>query len=235
MVPAIRILHRRHGAGQARGLAVVIDVLRAFSTACYVVDAGVRRICAVADVDSARRLKARYPRALLLGERNGYRLPGFDLGNSPSQAIHMNWCGRTAILTTSNGTAGLAAVTLADEVVTGSFVNAGAIVAYIRQRTPAQVSFVCMGSNGRPAIEDTLCALYLAAALKGMAMDFGRLKEIVMASSSAAGFLAADSSDMPPEDLDMCLNVDLFGFVLRAYADPVYGLCLRPIGPRRVS
>jgi len=56
-----------------------------------------------------------------------------------------------------------------------------------------------------------------------------------MASSSAARFLTVDSPDMPPEDLDMCLTADLFGFVLGAYTDPEYGLSLRPISPRGVS
>ena len=229
MVPVIKILHSLQGAAQARGLAVVIDVLRAFSTACYVAAGGASRICTVADADGARRLKRLHPQAILLGERGGYRIPGFDMGNSPSQAIHINWSGRTAILTTSNGTMGLAAANHADEVVTGSFVNAGAIVSYIRQRAPSMVSLVCMGSNGEPAIEDTLCALYLVAALKGNPLDFASLKRAVMAGGSVAKFIASESPDIPFEDLNMCLALDLFGFALSVYIDSECGLTLRPI------
>lgn len=34
---------------------------------------------------TARDLKMRYPEAVLIGERHGVILPGFEYGNSPSQ------------------------------------------------------------------------------------------------------------------------------------------------------
>ena len=211
------------------GLAVVIDVLRAFSTACYLAAGGARSIITVADPDEAKRLKHLDPGAILLGERDGYRIPGFDLGNSPSQVTAADLNGRRAIFTTSNGTMGLAAVKHADEVITGSFVNAGAIVAYIRCQAPSSVSLVCMGSNAKPAVEDTLCALSLAAALKGNPVDFKILKRIMMKSAAVARFLASQSPDMPPDDLDQCLIPDRFEFVLRLEIDPTWGAVLKRV------
>ena len=43
----IRILQCVEGAKEAEGLTVVIDVFRAFSTACYVMANGAERIIAV--------------------------------------------------------------------------------------------------------------------------------------------------------------------------------------------
>ena len=57
----IKILHLIEGARQAKGLAVIIDVFRAFSTACYVVRNGAVEIIPVADVDLAYKLKAENP------------------------------------------------------------------------------------------------------------------------------------------------------------------------------
>lgn len=229
MPPTIRILHGRDGAADARGIAVVIDVFRAFSTACYLVDGGVRRIVCVVDAGRATRLKRLDPGAVLIGERDGYRIPGFELGNSPSQVAGMELNGRTAVLTTSNGTMGLAAVKHAKEVITGSFVNAAAIGTYVRRRAPSRVSLVCMGIHAEPALEDTLCAIYLAGLIKGRCLDFKRLKRVILSSGTRVRFLSLQSPDMPPEDLDRCLMLSRFAFVLRLKTDPIWGAVLKRV------
>jgi 2-phosphosulfolactate phosphatase len=137
--------------------------------------------------------------------------------------------GRTVIFTTSNGTQGLAAAQQAEEILTGGFVNAGAVAAYIRGRAPSRVSLVCMGSGGRSAVEDTLCALYLRAAIRGMPLDFESLREKIVASSAAAKFRTGDCADMPADDLALCLALDRFGFVLRAVPGPGSGMALERI------
>lgn len=230
---SVKMVHCRDGAQRAGGLAVVIDVLRAFSTACYLAAGGACRIVAVADADRAKQMKRLESGAVLVGERDGYQIPGFDLGNSPSQVTGMDLNGRTAVLTTSNGTMGLAAATHAEEVITGSFVNAGAIADHIRRQAPSLVTLVCMGSHAEPAVEDTLCALYLISLLKEKPLDFNRLRRVVLASGVAARFLASQSPDMPPEDLDRCLTLNRFEFVLRLESDPVWGAVLERIDLHR--
>ncbi|MEY4762087.1 MAG: hypothetical protein RLZZ200_1943, partial [Pseudomonadota bacterium] len=95
------------GAMAARGVAVVIDVFRASSLQCYAFSRGAARIHPIAEVEQARRLKADHPDWLLFGERFAKKLPGFDLGNSPSETAAMDLDGRTIIQTTHAGTQGL--------------------------------------------------------------------------------------------------------------------------------
>jgi hypothetical protein len=57
----IDFLHLIEGAQQARGLTVIIDVFRAFSTACYAVRNGAVGIVPVGHVDVAYRLKEENP------------------------------------------------------------------------------------------------------------------------------------------------------------------------------
>ena len=71
----------------AAGLAVAIDVLRAFTTAAYLFDAGVREIFLVSGVDEAFKLREAMPDCLISGEVNGIKVPGFDLGNSPTEIL----------------------------------------------------------------------------------------------------------------------------------------------------
>ena len=94
----IEILHMVEGAKKARGIAVVIDVLRAFSVEAYIMSGGAEKIFPVADVDEARKLKEENPDFLLVGERNGYKLEGFDFGNSPTAASNFDFKGRKKCL-----------------------------------------------------------------------------------------------------------------------------------------
>ena len=213
----IEILQLIEGAKQAQGLAVIIDVFRAFSTACYVVRNGAAEIIPVGDVDLAYKLKEENPDYVLMGERQGKMLPGFDYGNSPTDIQHVDFSGKTVIQTTSAGTQGFANAKDADELITGSFVNAEAIVTYIRKKSPAQVSLVCMGTWAvKPADEDTLCAEYIADRLNHKKIDPQIIYSRLKGARTARIFFDPQVSWAPETDFDLCLNIGLCDFVLRA-------------------
>lgn len=130
----IKILQLTEGAKQATGLTVVIDVFRAFSTACYLVAAGAEKIIPVEHVEEVLKLKETLCNVVTLGERFERKVPDFDFGNSPTHIKDLDLTGKTVVMTTSSGTRGIANAILADEIITGSFVNAEAIINYIRKK-----------------------------------------------------------------------------------------------------
>jgi hypothetical protein len=69
----IRILHGIQGAAQAQGLCVVIDVFRAFSLECYLVQQGAAEIDPVGSLERAFQLKREHPQAVL--DRRARRRP----------------------------------------------------------------------------------------------------------------------------------------------------------------
>jgi 2-phosphosulfolactate phosphatase len=213
----IQILQLLAGARAARGLTVIIDVFRAFSLECYLFDAGVERIYAVGAEQTARDLKAAHPDYVLAGERKGIILPGFDCGNSPSQNRKLPLRGRTVVHTTSAGTQGLVNAAGADEIVTGSLVNAAAIARYIRQKQPEQVSLVCMGLRTlSEAAEDTLCARYIKSLLEGAPLDMPREVELLRQDETSRRFFDPAWQDVfPQEDWYLCTEWDKFDFVLQ--------------------
>ena len=87
----IQFLQLLEGARQARGLTVIIDVLRAFSLECYLADQGARELRPVSTLEEAFAWRQRDPACLLVGERGGARCEGFDYGNSPC-SIPATWC-----------------------------------------------------------------------------------------------------------------------------------------------
>ena len=213
----IDILHLIEGARQARGLTVIIDVFRAFSTACYAVRNGAVQIIPVGEVELAYKLKEENPDFVLMGERQGKMLPGFDYGNSPTDIENVDFAGKTVIQTTSAGTQGFANATDADELITGSFVNAEAIVAYIRKKSPELVSLVCMGTWAvKPSEEDTLCAEYIADRLNHKKIDPQIIYSQLKGARTARIFFDPEVSWAPETDFDLCLNIGLCDFVLKA-------------------
>jgi 2-phosphosulfolactate phosphatase len=211
----IQILHLLEGARQAKGLTVVIDVFRAFSLACYMAEKNPAAIIPVADINKAYELKKEHPAYILVGERNERIPEGFDFGNSPTHILDQNLTGRTIIHTTSAGTQGLVNATGAELRLTGSFVNAPAIVTFIRKLNPETVSLVCMGySMKRPSEEDTLCAEYIKAQLNQTPFNFQEAKNIIRNTSALRLFEPANQDFSPSTDFDYCMDIGRFNFVL---------------------
>jgi 2-phosphosulfolactate phosphatase len=216
----IEILQLLEGAQKAKGLTVIIDVFRAFSTACYASHAGIQRIYPVGDLEKAYFLKQQNPDYILVGERNEQKPEGFDFGNSPSQLLESILTGKTMVHTTSSGTQGIANATGAVEIITGSFVNAQAIINYIRKQQPEIVSLVCMGYSCQyPTDEDTLLAVYIKNELEGVSNNFPAMVEQIR-TGDGARFFAPEKQEWAPEaDFDLCLSLNRFNFVLKVEND----------------
>ncbi len=212
----IEISHLTEGAQNASGIAVVIDVFRAFSTACYVFNGGAEKIVPVGTVDRAFELKMQHPDWMIMGEREERKVEGFDFGNSPSHLIDFDFTGRSVIQTTSAGTRGLVNAGGADEVLTGSFVNAAAIAQYIRKKSPEKVSLVCMGYAAEyQTEEDTFCAEYIKALLLNEGVDFRKMREVIRNTAGKRFFIDENQYFAPSADFDLCLDLNKFPFVLK--------------------
>ncbi len=203
------------GAHMAKGVVVVIDVFRAFSVAPYMIHKGAQRIYTVATVEEAFYLKSLIPDAVLVGERNEKKCAGFDLGNSPTHILNFDFSGRTVIHTTSSGTLGISLAKDADEILTGSFVNARAIADYLVQKNPEVVSLVSMGYEGKKLTqEDDFCADYIENCINGVETDFFSMVETLRYGDGARLLDPANHEHSPASDFDLCLSKDIFTFVL---------------------
>lgn len=213
----VKILHLAEGAKRAIGLTVIIDVFRAFTVEPWLISRNAQHILPVGKVEQAFAYQKQFPQAILCGERNGIMVDGFDYGNSPSQFENADLTGKTVIHTTSAGTQGIANAVNAEEIITGSFVNALAISKYIKQRNASQVSLVCMGWNAAaPTEEDTLCAQYIKSLLKDDPMpDIDAQLQQLRYTSGAKFFDPGQQGVFPQRDFELCIQRDRFDFVLR--------------------
>ena len=212
----IRVVDRVAGAQSAQGIAVVIDVFRAFSVAAYAFSRGAATVIPIAAVEDARELKRQHPDWLLIGERHARRLPGFDCGNSPADLEQIDVAGRTIIHTTHAGTQGLTNTLQAEETITGALVNAGAIVRYLQSRQPEIVTIVRMGHEATEnSDEDDICAELLRSRLAGEPMPTDGIRERLRGAPGAQKFFDPACDWAPERDFELCTRVDVFDFVLR--------------------
>ncbi len=211
------ILELVEGARLARGVAVIIDVFRAFSVECYAYAGKAANVIATNGVKEAFELRKKHKNAVLAGERDERRIDGFDLGNSPTEIICCNLEGKTLIHTTSAGTNGLLNAVNCHKVLAGSLVNASAIAKYIIQTGADHVSLVAMGYRAtESAEEDIICAEYIRSLLNGENRKFdARIADL--RNSSGKRFFNPENADFsPPSDYFLCTMTDRFGFVLMA-------------------
>ena len=186
-------------------VAIVVDVLRATSTITQALASGYRRVLCCEEVEEALRVRRERGEGVLGGERVAVSIPGFDLGNSPSDYVEPR--GETVILTTTNGTRAIvAAAARCGRVLVGSLLNLEAVTAAARAGGE-DVTVVCAGREGGFVLDDAYCAGRMAELLGGIRSDsaeaavrlarsFRASEEALAASASAENLrvngLAAD-------------------------------------------
>lgn len=138
---------------------VVIDVLRACSTIATALDNGARSVVPVADMAQAGKIASNLDQQsyLLGGERDGEKIEGYHLGNSPLEYTPSKVDERTVIFNTTNGTVAIDQARSAEHLLIGSFLNAGRVVDFIRE-AGNDLTIICAGWRNRVSLEDTLCA-----------------------------------------------------------------------------
>lgn len=209
----IDIISSVNEAYSARGIAVVIDVFRAFSVEAYVFGHGADAIIPVRNLEDAHALKEQNPSYVLMGERGGIKPENFDFGNSPTEIFPVDFTGKTVIHTTSNGTKGLLNALHADVVLAGSVVLVGSTLSYIQQGNFEHVSLISTSDYENHMNEDMLLALYMRDILYGRDVSLSDLRQEIRATPSAS-FLCNEAG-VPESDIDLCLDANAFDFVIK--------------------
>ncbi|HEU4338607.1 MAG TPA: 2-phosphosulfolactate phosphatase [Planctomycetota bacterium] len=199
------------GARSARGVAVVIDVLRAFTTAAGAFAAGARDLLLVDSVEAAFALKKRLPDAFLMGEVGGAKVDGFDHGNSPSDLPADAVRGRRIIQCTGSGTRCAVAASGAESLYVASLAIAGATA-----RAVAAAPVVTLVASMGPAEGDDAVADYIEGLLRGDPPPAAEILRRVR-ESDAGRRIASDAwPQYPKADLEVCARIDSHDFALRA-------------------
>ena len=166
-------------------------------------DQGAARVLVASTIEEAREAARKVAGRLLCGERNVQPVPGFDYGNSPVQFSQIDLTGRELIMTTTNGTRAFYACPTDSTCLAGSFYNAEA--AALKALTQAKdqggnISLVCSGELDFFALDDAVCAGYLALELRRLQ---GQVIPLDLDESVLAAIALYEAFE-PPKVIDYC-------------------------------
>ena len=205
-------LFRRNECDKAKGLCVIIDVLRAFTTAAFAFASGAKEIILVSSVKEALQMHQDDNTLILMGEEGGHPIKGFQYGNSPADIQNAPLSGRRIVQRTSAGTQGVVHCRHADQLMIASFVVAEATIQRIQALSPAHVSFIITGTQNGD--EDAALAEYLQSRLLGKNSSPEPFLDRVRTSPEGKIFADPTISEFSHEDLDLALQIDRFSFTM---------------------
>ncbi|MDG2342350.1 MAG: 2-phosphosulfolactate phosphatase [Cytophagales bacterium] len=194
---------------------VVIDVLRATSTINTILFSGAKSVMPVETLDEC--MKLRDQGYIIMAERMGKKVEGFDFGNSPTKIEKREFEGKDVGIATSNGTKAIVKTKGSHITLIGSFLNLSKIIEYINNSNN-DVLLVCSGWKGSTNLEDTLCAGAIVAGLQNFEYDSdtviiakklyeqskGDILSLMQKSSHAKRLSGYDNV----KDIEFCSKVD---------------------------
>lgn len=202
------------------GTVVAVDVIRAFTTAAYALDAGATCIWLVSGVDEAVELGRSIPGALVMGEERGRRPPGFHLSNSPVQVWQADVAGRPLVQRTSAGTQGVVAARSADRLFAASLVCASATARALHAAGDAPPTYVITGrfpDDPDRGDDDLATARLIERARTGLPLDAETTAAAVAGSTEAVKTLALGKGHVDPTDIAFATHVDRFDFAMEVH------------------
>ena len=137
---------------------VVIDVLRASTSITTAIYNGAKEVVPVTTVAEAGKIAVNTGGSVVLGgERNGVKIEGFHIGNSPTEYTIEKVKNKTVVFSSTNGSVALAKTKFAKFSLVGSFVNVSLVADFLIQRNE-DFMIICAGKHNTFCIEDTVCA-----------------------------------------------------------------------------
>lgn len=160
-------------------IVVVIDILRATSCMTTALAHGVKSIIPVAELEECKALQNKG--MIAAAEREGKKVDGFDLDNSPFSYMKPELQGKTIAMTTSNGTLAITKVKQAKQVLAGSFLNKSSVTNHL-MKEQQDVLLLCAGWKGKINLED---AFFAGAMLQDLVSDFQFMNDSCALARSA--------------------------------------------------
>lgn len=149
-------------------IVVVIDVLRATSTINTLLFLGADHVKPVGSLEECKVLKE--DDYIIMAERMGKKVEGFDYGNSPTKFKEENIKGRKVAIATSNGSKAIIKSEGSKRTILCSFLNIESVINLIK-KYESDVLLLCSGWLGKTNLEDTLCAGGIVAGLNNFEIE----------------------------------------------------------------
>jgi 2-phosphosulfolactate phosphatase len=212
-------------AREQKAVAVVVDALRASATIAILLQQGAAAVLVVKEVREAYAYRQAHPDTLLVGERGGLKVDGFDFGNSPTEIRRADVQGKQVVFTSTTGAQRLVDCLGAAAIIVGTTINASAVArqaSAMAQAKSVPVVIIPAGLATDPSVvaeEDWLGATMLAARLglplhQASEQPFQQYQRLIQLAGLLEGFLRSSHGQKLvrlgfTDDIRLCAQVDL--------------------------
>jgi 2-phosphosulfolactate phosphatase len=208
-------------------VTVVIDVFRAFTTACYILKDHPAMYLLATKSSVIDQLAQFFPHPVLIGKGEIGASLAYAIPNSPTRVCELDLSNRSVLHRSAAGARGVLLSKEADLILAASFVNATATVRYIQTLTNPVLTFLPMGHEGiTPSLEDNLCTAFIEGLLRGERIEIASYVEAIR-EDSGKYFFSEDQRQYPQEDFTRCLEIDRFNFAIQAVVHEDYAILNR--------
>lgn len=214
----ITIFQGNESVGVKSDVNVIIDVIRAFTTAHVAFKKGIEKIFLVNEVEKAMALQKEDQDLILVGEIDALPIPGFDFSNSP-HALHtteLTLQGKQLVQKTTNGVKSVLNNLDAQHILVTGFASADLIIQYIQSLENIEtINLIASHPTGD---EDLACAEYIRAKLQGETVSYDSMMARVKNCEAAQKFYTQDNFD--EEDISMAAGIDnSVNFVMEVHCE----------------
>lgn len=197
-------------------VSVIIDVFRAFTTACYVLEQNPKKYIYATKTGELRKRALGHINTLFIGKNEIGASIKYDIPNSPSRVKEIIVSDKVVLHRTEAGAKGILSAKDADIILATSFVNASATVRYIKKLQNPEIKIIPMGHEATtPSIEDDICAEYIKSLLNNKNFDINPFIQELKEGPGKYFFLE-DQWQYPREDFPNCLEINKFDFAIQA-------------------
>ena len=194
---------------------VVIDVIRATSTINTILFSGAKSVKPVESLEECMKLKE--DGYIVMAERMGKKVEGFDYGNSPSKIEKNLFADRDVGIATSNGTKAIVKTKGSKITLISSFLNLSKVIEYLNTNS-RDTLLVCSGWKGRTNLEDTMCAGAIVAGLENYDYEsdtvviakklYEQSKDDILSSMKKSSHAKRLSGYDNIKDIEFCSEID---------------------------
>ncbi|AEX85478.1 phosphosulfolactate phosphohydrolase-like enzyme [Marinitoga piezophila KA3] len=138
----------------------VVDTLRASTTMATLISVGAESVSITDDPDTAIQIKNMDNNVVLVGERGGLKITGFDFSNSPTEILrNANQVkDKKVILCTTNGSKAFLKANDMGITISLSLINLKSAIQYVLSKKIDDIGIVCSGTDGYVSLEDVFTA-----------------------------------------------------------------------------
>ncbi len=202
----VNIVNGRKENSFSKNPKVLIDIYRSTTTMPLMLKRGANMIIPVSSVSVAKKIKSDNPDYVIAGERYGFKVPGFQMSNSPYEVMNTELAGKTVIFTSTNGTRVLNKIKEPEAIFICSYINIFATLPLLKKFDA--IDAVLSGRPDGYADEDYYFGMFVKDYLEKGNEKFDYYVDLTRKGQGTKRLTLIGGK----KDVEICLQRDLVSF-----------------------